>query len=85
MVKEVLKALKVRRKDREKNKQIKTAKLFVPYVFGNLHAKFQPSSSIITIFFIAPNIRDIRAERKKNEKDAVAGQIMRGQYLNADL
>ena len=69
-----LNAFKVRRKDREKNIQIKTARLFVPYGFGNLHAKFQPSSSIITIYFIAPNIRDIRAERKKNEKDA--GQMI---------
>ena len=60
---------KVRRKDREKNNQIKTAGLFVPYGFGNLHAKFQPSSSILSIFFIAPNIRGICAERKKNEKD----------------
>ena len=54
----------------KKNKQIKTARLFVRYGFGNLYAKFQPSSSILTIFFIAPNLYDIRAERKKNETDA---------------
>ena len=53
----------------KKIEQTKITSIVVSHGLENLHAKFQPSSSILSIFFIAPNIRGICAERKKNEKD----------------